>query len=421
MRQSPTVTFVLAALLLGACGGGHSPTTRGAPPAAAPRPIDLDAVRTDVSHWIDAMWKAYVTADMNAYQPTIGTNLFTWSTSAKVSMGYAAALKDTESDFANFRRLAKVGAHLTYTGISRDIGLTPDGRVAWVATEKEILLSHKGNKHHLAIVSTGLMVKDRKGKWKKVHSHSGARVPMFAIASLARLKRLPSPADIGKQVGVGAEAVAARFRGSVTDPKKFAATISSGPHTQFAFGNAGSYLVGGHAVRKALIGFGKIVSSLTITQLRAAIVSPGVGWVSANVTAKFATFEGGLRVSAIYLLEKGSWNAVQVHLSFGHGNTPPFTPAANEVDCATESQLRSSKSDKQTLLRFRNLSKQRVEVHWIDETGKRQKLLSLDSGGEAMHQTWISYPFLFSDTAGKCLAIYFGRPQPTSAVYLGKK
>jgi hypothetical protein len=417
VRNSVSMVLVAVLAFAGACGG----SSKKASPV--PEPTDPAAERKSrlesVNKWIDTMWSDYVNGRLEPYVKTLGKDLFTWGTSAGVTIGYDAAVKEAKSDFANWKKLAERKVTIGYHEVSRRVGLSADNKKAWVITEKEVIVRYPQGTSHMALVMTALLV-DRGGVWKKVHSHSGTRVPLFAIRASAKRGPLPKPKAFDSQVGEGAQPLVDLFRGRIGNFASLGEIVASGDDVQFGFGMMGTYVTGSKRVGKVLEELAKGGPKLVPGDVRAQLVAPDVGWVSANLVATFSDFSAPFRVSAVFQKEDAGWRVVQLHLSFAHGEQPPLTLGARTHPCADESNLRSTAGKEATLVRFRNASREPMKLHWLDENGARKKAVTLEPGAESLHRSWPTFVYVLTDMKGACKVIYQPRKSISAAVWTGK-
>lgn len=410
--------MVSLALLCGACGGKSGGAT-SVPEVPVDPAAERKAKLESVDKWVDRMWSDYVQGNLEPYRDTLGQGLFSWGSGTGVTMGYDAAVKEAENDFGNWKKLAARKIKIEYHDVSRRIGLSKDNKHAWVITEKEVIVSYPGGSSHMALVMTALLA-DRGGKWKKVHSHSGARVPLFAIAASAKRGPLPQPKAFQSKVGEGAQPIVDLFRGRIGDLSSMIESVAPGQGTQFGFGMMGTYVTGAEKVRKVLTQLSRGGPKLVPGDLRAEMVGPNIGWVSTNVIANFKDFKTPFRVSAVYERQDAGWRIVQLHMSFAHGQQPPLTESANIHACSDEASLRSTASKDVTLIRFRNASKTPMQVHWLDENGKRKKIAELTPGSESLHKTWPTYVYVLTDDKGTCKRVYQPKSKISAAIWTGK-
>jgi len=100
---------------------------------------------------------------------------------------------------------------------------------------------------------------------------------------------------------------------------------------------------------------------------------------------------------------------------------PPLAwlAAACLASCSTgavRDEPRSLASDTHALLTFANRSGQTVNIYWIDFGGNRQLYQTLKSGGTFTQQTYLTHPWLVTDSHGRPWHVYFAEVQPRTIV-----
>jgi hypothetical protein len=88
---------------------------------------------------------------------------------------------------------------------------------------------------------------------------------------------------------------------------------------------------------------------------------------------------------------------------FGPADTIPVLPA---VDCGQEDSLRSLESVTATSIRFVNQTDITVDVYWLDLDGQRVKYATLAPGETLDQATFLTHPWVVTNTAGTCLGIF---------------
>ncbi|MGE5262757.1 MAG: TIR domain-containing protein [Acidobacteriota bacterium] len=105
--------------------------------------------------------------------------------------------------------------------------------------------------------------------------------------------------------------------------------------------------------------------------------------------------------------------------------TASRVPAANgsssadlqPMECSKESSLRSLESKTATTIQIVNATTRTLQVHWIDYAGKRQLWNSnLAASGTVTQQTFVTHPWLVTDSEGRCLAVFLPADKPARAV-----
>lgn len=80
------------------------------------------------------------------------------------------------------------------------------------------------------------------------------------------------------------------------------------------------------------------------------------------------------------------------------------------TECGQESGLKSSSSEVNSFVRFNNSTSKPVTLHWINFEGKRDpssdQRQTIEPGKSVIRFTYLTHPFVITDTSGKCLGIY---------------
>ncbi|HEY0776708.1 MAG TPA: DUF4440 domain-containing protein [Gemmatirosa sp.] len=94
--------------------------------------------------------------------------------------------------------------------------------------------------------------------------------------------------------------------------------------------------------------------------------------------------------------------------------------SATPVECTQEASLRSLNSDVTTFVKFTNASARPVVVHWLNYEGRRDpaagQVMTLSPGRSDVRTTYVTHPWVATDTTGTCLAIYQPEPGPSHAI-----
>jgi caspase domain-containing protein/von Hippel-Lindau disease tumor suppressor protein len=98
--------------------------------------------------------------------------------------------------------------------------------------------------------------------------------------------------------------------------------------------------------------------------------------------------------------------------------TPPATggelPAADaDASCASEPRLKSKTGDRPITLTFKNASSEALSAYWLDYNGKRVFYHRFDGGESYAQPTYVTHPWVFVDTRGRCRMIVLPDPGRT--------
>ncbi|HEY3128875.1 MAG TPA: hypothetical protein VGL91_05415 [Acidobacteriota bacterium] len=85
------------------------------------------------------------------------------------------------------------------------------------------------------------------------------------------------------------------------------------------------------------------------------------------------------------------------------------------LSCDRESSLRSMEATTTTSIEFVNLSSQVVQIYWLDYNGTRRLYNTLKPAESYVQSTFLTHPWVVTDSRGSCLAIYLPLPQPSTA------
>ncbi|WP_088241325.1 hypothetical protein [Calothrix rhizosoleniae] len=75
--------------------------------------------------------------------------------------------------------------------------------------------------------------------------------------------------------------------------------------------------------------------------------------------------------------------------------------------CPAESESRSISGKVATNVTFANKSSKKVKVYWLDYSGKRTFYKTLKSGTSYKQQTYVTHPWVVTDTSENCLGVYY--------------
>jgi enamine deaminase RidA (YjgF/YER057c/UK114 family) len=85
--------------------------------------------------------------------------------------------------------------------------------------------------------------------------------------------------------------------------------------------------------------------------------------------------------------------------------------------CSAEPSLRSVRFDTQTTVTFENPTPNEVRLYWINYQGGRVPVGAMKPGQSLAQRTFLTHPFVLTDRADKCLAIYLPALPQSVAVY----
>jgi hypothetical protein len=83
-------------------------------------------------------------------------------------------------------------------------------------------------------------------------------------------------------------------------------------------------------------------------------------------------------------------------------------------DCTSERSIKSADSDKETKVQFKNASKSKIKVFWINYDGKREFYSDVAPGKSYTQDTYMTHPWVVTDMTGQCVVLF--RPLPGATV-----
>lgn len=96
----------------------------------------------------------------------------------------------------------------------------------------------------------------------------------------------------------------------------------------------------------------------------------------------------------------------------GSGNLPG-------LPCVTEEHLRSTVGEDATSIHFENASAQTVNLYWLNYSGERVLYNVLAPGDSRDRPTYLTHPWVVTDSEGNCLAVYRSRGTPSTVTFTG--
>jgi hypothetical protein len=88
--------------------------------------------------------------------------------------------------------------------------------------------------------------------------------------------------------------------------------------------------------------------------------------------------------------------------------------ALAEENCQSEKSIKSADSDKETKVQFKNVSKSKIKIYWINYDGKREFYSDVNPGKSYTQDTYMTHPWVVTDTNGQCVLLF--RPLPGATV-----
>lgn len=301
------------------CGGGTT-TTGG---AREPR-LDPAASRAAVEQLVREQYAAIDRLEVESWMRTVAPDAILLGTDPQdVWVGRDAAVAQLAEGFEPARQ---AGAKASHRSKNLQIGISPDGRAAWVADELDFTLEMGGQAVTTSFRLTQVIA-ERDGAWWVLAQHWSIGVPNETAFAIAARGKWPPLGELPARVAPGAEPLVARVQRGADDAMVWVNDISDREDV-FVFGTAPEEVVMGGARTREL--FGAQIRQYGVTIAPRGDVSAGlapnglVGWVFANLDFS-VTFEGQTitqpyRSLTVHLNEGGAWRIVQAHFSNGVPN-----------------------------------------------------------------------------------------------------
>lgn len=99
-------------------------------------------------------------------------------------------------------------------------------------------------------------------------------------------------------------------------------------------------------------------------------------------------------------------------------NRPSLEPAqrGEAISCREENQLRSLPTTRPTSIAFSNAGAETKRVYWLDHQGRRKLYAVLDPDQRINLTTYITHPWVITDSLENCEAVYMPGPLPQNIV-----
>lgn len=137
----------------------------------------------------------------------------------------------------------------------------------------------------------------------------------------------------------------------------------------------------------------------------------------------------GALFTDVFIWQNGRWQ-----ITASHATSLPawqyWELADNElrkltaIDCSQQASLKSLNSVTPTYIRFTNNTSEPVAITWINYEGKPEKTPSqshtLAPKETAFRYTFVTHPFIITDTKGNCISIYQPAAEPSLALIATK-
>ncbi|OYX13392.1 MAG: hypothetical protein B7Z15_07450, partial [Rhizobiales bacterium 32-66-8] len=94
--------------------------------------------------------------------------------------------------------------------------------------------------------------------------------------------------------------------------------------------------------------------------------------------------------------------------------TAAATGALAAEGCQDERSIKSADSATATKVQFKNESKSRIKIYWLNYDGKREHYSDVAPGRSYTQETYMTHPWVVTDTNGQCILLF--RPLPGATV-----
>jgi SnoaL-like protein len=301
-------------LALAACGGAPRPTRAA--------PATIEGARAAVARlWQDqlaALGRADPTAQTAAFDP--GGLVF----------GVVHTLKGSELGPAVEKSLAGMkarGARFSATAVDPVIGVSDDGRAAWLATEFTVNVEMGENRASVTQRLTEFLGEDG-GRWKVLAAHFSVGLPNDEALARAAKGTAAQPGEVPDGVEPAARPLAELFDSQAKDAHRLLGNVADRPGT-VVFGTAPEEKWFGAAqIRAELEKSGHAPGTVTMTRrggMRAGLAPGGqAGWIACNVDFTLSprgapAVTQPYRVLAVFVREGegpgAGWRLAQAHFS----------------------------------------------------------------------------------------------------------
>jgi hypothetical protein len=95
--------------------------------------------------------------------------------------------------------------------------------------------------------------------------------------------------------------------------------------------------------------------------------------------------------------------------------TPQYGNRQN-VQCADENQIRSVEGKNSTYVNFVNRGNKTVRTYWINYQGQRIFYSQLEPGESYRQQTYLTHPWVITDSRNNCLGMRMPEPLETTVL-----
>jgi hypothetical protein len=135
-------------------------------------------------------------------------------------------------------------------------------------------------------------------------------------------------------------------------------------------------------------------------------------WLQSRLALLIGSLVGAAMLGAI-----GVWLALTPKSqSSVTSDRPAPVRDSRELRCADEGQIKSIDGKQPTVITFLNDYGSPVRQHWLDYSGQRKFYSTIKQGESHTQPTFFTHPWMITDSADKCIAIYMpdGRGNPVT-------
>jgi ketosteroid isomerase-like protein len=307
---------ILMLVVIAGCGAAEKPA-----PVGPSLEVDTKAVEASIRTDVAAQYEALADFDVDAWATHLAPDaIVVGSGPEEVWVGREAA---GAALHAHLDPAREAGASATTTSGGVHVGVAPDGLAAWTADEMTLTVNSNGQQLDVPFRITEVLGQ-RDGAWQVIAAEMSVGVPPALALERAESGDWPELAAMPAGIGGGAGDVyskAARDLGRLDD---LIASFSERDDALVFTATPDEPAIGPAAIKAQVFDPLK-AGAATIRKIgepRVALAPGGhVGWVLANV--EVTTTSAGkplgqpLRAMLVYVLESGSWELVQLHLSNG--------------------------------------------------------------------------------------------------------
>jgi ketosteroid isomerase-like protein len=296
-------------LCLASCATTNASKTAGSP----------DAVKATVANMLQEQYSAIERLDVDAWHAHHAPDVL-WlgdEASGDVHIGRDAVVAALKVPYGQLRQL---GAHIKVESKGLQIGVSADGRAAWMADDVLEVVNAGADVRSLPYRHTEVLA-EKDGQWWVMAEFWSLPLPNAKAAQMAGDGTMPRLEDIGDGIAPNAKPIAAAIDEFIAHPVAVSKQLASGDDVAFYGNDPEEKVRGGAEVKKFL---DAVFSGGGVKQarqgLRAALTPNGqVGFAAYNLVASAemnnSTLALSYRVMEVFVSEGGNWKVVQLHMA----------------------------------------------------------------------------------------------------------